>query len=120
MKEVKENLREIVKKHHDLMWLMLLLFVGSLGLLITTLTTLNPNVSVTNIGYGDIGGYRTGGWVNMLTFAIFAIVLGIFHNLLAVKIFHKKGDGLAKVLIIISMFLLVGAFIVLIRLLGEG
>lgn len=120
MEEIKENLKEIIKKHHDLMWLMLLLFVGSMGLLVTTLVTLNPNVSVTNIGYGDIGGYRTGSWINMLSFAILAIVLGVLHNLLAVKIFRKKGDGLAKVLVVTSIFLLIGAFVVLIRLLGEG
>ena len=120
MEEIKENLKEIIKKHHDLRWLMALLFVGSLGLFITTLVTLNPNVSVTNVGYGDIGGYRTGNWVNMLAFAIFAIILGILHNLLVVKVFRKKGDGLAKVLVVTSIFLLIGAFIVLIRLLGEG
>ncbi len=120
MEEIKENLKEIVKKHHDLMWLMLLLFVGSMGLLVTTLVTLNPNVSITNVGYGDIGGYRTGSWANMLAFAILAIILGVLHNLLVVKIFRKKGDGLAKVLVVTSIFLLIGAFVVLIRLLGEG
>lgn len=120
MEEIKKNLKEIIKKQHGLMWLMLLLFVGSLGLFVTTLVTLNPNVSVTNVGYGDIGGYRTGGWISMLAFAIFAVILGVLHNLLAVKIYHKKGDGLAKVLVVTSIFLLIGAFVVLIRLLGEG
>lgn len=120
MKEIKESFKEIAKKHHGLFWGMILLFVSSLGLLITSVVTLNPSVSVANVGYGDIGGYRTGSWANMLTFAVFAIIIGVLHNFLVIRIFSKRGEGLARVLILFSMLLVISAFIVLIRLLGEG
>lgn len=120
MKEIKNSFKEIAKKHHALFWGMVLLFLSSAALFITSVVTLNPSASVANVGYGDIGGYRTGSWTNMLTFAIFAVILGILHNLLTVRIFAKRGEGLARVLILFSILLVIGAFIVLVRLLGEG
>ena len=120
MKDIKNNLQEIMKKKHDLFWLMILLFLSGMALFVTSLVTLKPNTSIANVGYGDIGGYRTGNWTDMLAFSIMALILGVLHNLLAIKITNKRGDGLAKVLVVTSILLVIGAFVVLIRLLGEG
>lgn len=90
--------------------------------------------AVVKIGYGDIGryqggewssminsgGYYDGSWVNMLAFPILAIMFGGLHNILAVKLFKKRGEGLAMVLVVMSICLVLMSFVVLGRLLGEG
>ena len=83
-------------------------------------THLNPDASVVKIGYGDIGGYRDGSWVDMLAFPLFAIVFGLLHSLLSVRIFHKRGSGMTKFFLITTTMLILGVFLVLIRVLGEG
>ena len=72
------------------------------------------------VGYGDIGGYRDGAWADMLAFPLFAIIFGILHNLLAVRIFHKRGGGMTKFFLISTTTLILGAFLVQVRLLGEA
>ena len=100
--------------------LILLNFLLSIGLLIFSILNLNPNGAVVKVGYGDIGGYRDGTWAEMLTFPILAIIFGILHNLLALRIFHKRGSGMAKFFLITTTMLIAGTLLVLIRLLGEG
>lgn len=100
--------------------LMVLNMVASLALLIFGVVNLNPNVAVVKIGYGDIGGYRDGSWIDMLAFPLLALTFGIFHNLIALKIYHKRGAGMTKFFILATSALIAGAFIVLIRLLREG
>ena len=72
------------------------------------------------IGYGDIGGYRDGSWTDLIAFPILAIVFGVLHSLIAVKIYHRRGAGMTKFFLITSSMLILGSFIVLIRLLKEG
>ncbi len=85
------------------------------------------------IGYSDIGefvgddplslwnsgGYRTGGWSEMIVFPILGVVLGVFHNLFAIQAFERRGKGFALTMVMISMMVAAGAFILLLRLLGE-
>ena len=85
------------------------------------------------IGYSDIGeftggdylslwnsgGYRTGGWAEMAVFPILGLVLGVFHNLFAIQTFKRRGKGYAITVILVSMMVAVGAFVLLLRLLGE-
>ena len=56
----------------------------------------------------------------MLTFLILAIILGIFHNIIALRIYHKRGAGMTKFFLLTTSLLIIGAFIVLARLTGEG
>ena len=56
----------------------------------------------------------------MLAFPILAVLFGVVHNFLALKIFERRGDGMAKVIVGVSFLLLIGAFVVLLRLLGEN
>lgn len=90
----------------------------SLMLLVFALVNLNPNSTVIRIGYGDIGGYRDGTWENMLVFPVLAVIFGIFHNFLALKIYHKRGSGMAKFFLLTTTALIAGTFLVLLRLLG--
>ena len=85
------------------------------------------------IGYSDIGeftggdplslwssgGYRTGGWAEMAVFPILGVILGVLHNLFAVQAFKRRGKGFAMAVVMISMMIAVGAFVLLMRLLGE-
>ena len=100
--------------------LMVVNFLAAVALLILGVMNLNPNVAVVKIGYGDIGGYRDGSWVDMLVFPIIAVVFGIFHNLIALNIFHKRGAGMTKFFLIVTTVLIMGAFVVLVRLSREG
>ena len=98
---------------------MILNFILSIVLMIFSIISLNPESAVVKVGYGDIGGYRDGSWIDILAFPLLAIIFGILHSLLAVRIFHKRGSGMAKFFLIITSILILGTFLVLIRLLGE-
>ena len=80
---------------------------------------LNPSSAVVKIGYGDIGGYRSGSWADMLTFPLLAIIFGVFHNFIAIRIFKKRGAGMTKFFLTTTTALIVGAIIVLLRLLEK-
>lgn len=120
MKYFAEDLKKIYAEERIMLALMILNTIASIALLIFGIVSLNPNVSVVKIGYGDIGGYRDGSWLDLLAFPILAIILGVFHNLIALKLYHKRGAGMAKFFILTTSALIVGAFIVLIRLSREG
>ncbi|MBR2588836.1 hypothetical protein IKE84_00620 [Candidatus Saccharibacteria bacterium] len=134
MKDFGQNFRKIISEHRMLFALMILLALASLALLITSLVTLSPSSAVVKVGYGDIGsfagedlaemrtagGYRDGSWVDMVAFPILAVIIGVIHNLIAVRLFVRRGDNTAKAFIAISFLIVIGAFLVLFRLLGEG
>lgn len=120
MKTIKADLLKIYQTERGILVLMILNFLFSLGLLIFSLVQLNPNSAVVKIGYGDIGGYRDGTWLDMLAFPILALIFGILHNLLALRIFHKRGSGMTKFFLLTTTTFIAGAILVLIRLLGEG
>lgn len=95
---------------------MILNVLMSLALLIFGVASLSSASPMVKIGYGDIGGYRDGSWTDMLAFPLMALIFGVFHNLIALKIFHKRGAGMTKFFLLATTALIIGAFIVLIRL----
>lgn len=119
--------KEICRKQKGLMMAMIALMVLSAILLIFALTTLRPQSTVVIVGYGDVygeiagisGGYRRDSWVNMLAFPILAIIYGFLHNLLTMRIYRKYGKDAAMVMIVMTMLLIVGTFVIIFRLLGE-
>ena len=134
MKNLRQDLQKIVTEQKGLFLLMILLAILSLIFLTFSLVTMSPSSAVVKVGYGDIGsfagegvtemrtagGYRDGSWSTMLTFPILAVIVGLMHNLIAVRLYERRGANTAKAFIILSMVILVGAFIVLLRLLGEN
>lgn len=120
MKYLKEDFLKIAQKERGIIVLMLLNLLLSIALAIFTIVKLNPNSLISRVGYGDIGGYRDGPWNSQFVFVISAVVFGILHNLLAFKIFHKRGGGMTKFFLITTTMLIFGAFVVLVRLLREG
>lgn len=134
MKEFKETVGEIIKNDKKLLVAMGFLALLALILMIFSLVNLKPDASVVKVGYGDIGryqggdwssmansgGYQDGGWMNMLTYPILALVLGVLHNIIAVLLYRRKGEGAAKMFVVASIILVIGTWVVLRRLLGEG
>lgn len=134
MDKFRGQLKEIYTNQRGLFVMMIILAVLSLGFLIFSLVTLSPSSAVVKVGYSDIGsfagddltgmrsagGYRDGTWTTMITFPILAVIIGVFHNLIAIRLSKRRGEGAAKAFVLISMVILLGAFIVLLRLLGEG
>ncbi len=134
MKNLRENLGEIYKEHRSLFIMMIGVLLVSMLFLIFSLATLSPSSAIVKTGYSDIGsfagdnltgmrsagGYRDGSWGAMFVFPIFAVVIGVLHNLIAVRLCHRRGESSAKAFLAMSLAILIGALIVLIRLLGEG
>lgn len=120
MSNFKANFLKLFQTERSSFVLMIFNLVFALTLIIFSIISLNPNASVVKIGYGDIGGYRDGSWQDLLAFPLLALIFGVFHNLLALKIFEKRGSGMAKFFLLITTMLIAGTFLVLIRTLGEG
>lgn len=119
-KTLKTDFIEICRTERGILIIMIINLLLSISLLIFSLLSLNPNSAVVKIGYGDIGGYRDGSWFDLLTFPVLAVIFGFLHSLLALRIFRKRGSGMTKFFLLISTILIIGTFIVLKRLLGEG
>ncbi len=119
MKNFAEDLKKLY--HHERLTLILVIFnlLFSIALFIFGIIKLNPDSAIVKVGYGDIGGYRNGSWADMLTFPILAIIFGIFHNFIALRIFEKRGAGMTKFFLLTTTALIAGAFILLLRLTGE-
>ena len=120
MKTYIEDFKKLYFEERWMLILIILNFIASIALFVFSIVNLNPNSAVVKIGYGDIGGYRDGTWTEMLAFPLLAIVLGILHDFIAIRIYRKRGAGMTKFFLITTTVLIVGAFIVLVRLLKEG
>jgi len=131
MREGKPSLssvwKEVARKQKPLMIAMIVLMVASAILLVFSLTTLRPQNTVVIVGYGDVygeiagisGGYRRDSWMNMLAFPVLALVYGVLHNLMILKVYRKYGRDLAMMIAVASILLVVGTFVIIFRLLGE-
>ncbi|MBR3172653.1 hypothetical protein IKF21_01920 [Candidatus Saccharibacteria bacterium] len=120
MQTFKSDFTKICQTERGVLILMIFNLLLSIALIIFSIVNLNPNASVVKTGYGDIGGYRDGTWVDMLAFPLLALIFGVLHGFLTVRIFHKRGSGMAKFFLITTTVLILGTFLVLIRALGEG
>lgn len=120
MKSFKEDFIAIYSTDRSILAIMAMNLVMAIGLLVFSLVNLNTGSTVVKIGYGDIGGYRDGSWVDMIAYPLLAVILGVLHGFLALRIFRKRGGTMAKVFLLITSTLILGSFLVLLRLLGEG
>ena len=119
--------KEVIRKQRGLMVAIIVLFVMSVILLIFSLITLRPQGAVVIVGYGDVygeiaglsGGYRRDSWMNMLAFPLLAVIFGVVHNFLALRIYKKYGRDLALTFVGMTMLLAVATVVVILRLTGE-
>ena len=115
MKNFTKNLRGAFEEDRGAVILMGLVFLFGLVLLVFSLLKLNLSGAMVKVGYSDLGGYRDGNWTEMLAFPIVAVILGIFHNLLALRIYEKRGIGMMKFFLITTAVLIVEIFVVLFK-----
>lgn len=119
--------KEVARKQKPLMVAMVVLLIASVILLVFSLTTLRPQNTVVIVGYGDVygeisgisGGYRRDSWMNMLAFPVLALIYGLVHNVMILKLYRKYGRDAAMMVAVASILLVVGTFVVIFRLLGE-
>ena len=119
--------KEVSRKQKGLMMAMGIVVLMSAALLVFSFTALRPQNTVVIVGYGDVygeiagisGGYRRDSWMNMLAFPILALVYGVVHNLLILRVYRRYGKDTAMMLAVVTMLLIVGTFVTLLRLLGE-
>lgn len=119
MKDFGDLIKQIYQEERFMFILMIFNAILSIALFVVGVINLNPSAAVVKIGYGDIGGYRSGSWADMLTFPILAVIFGVFHNLIAIRIFQKRGAGMTKFFLITTTALIIGTGIVLLRLLEK-
>ena len=134
MKDLRKDLKEVYSKHRTLFTLMIVMLVFSMILFIYSLANLHPNASVVKVGYGDFGryqggewssmsnsgGYHDGSWQAMLVYPLFALIFGVLHNIVALRIYRKKGEKVANVFVAATIALILLSILTLWRLLGEG
>ena len=134
MKDLVKDLKEVYVKHRSMFTLMVVMAVFSIILFIYSMANLHPNASVVKISYGDIGryqggewssmsnsgGYHDGAWQTMLVYPLFALIFGVLHNVIALRIYRKKGDKVASVFLAVTIAMILFTTLTLWRLLGEG
>lgn len=120
MQGLREDFTKIVQTERGVLLLMAFNLLLAIALIIFAMVNLNPNAAVVKVGYGDIGGYRDGTWIEMLAYPLLAVIFGLIHGILAVRVFHKRGSGMAKFFLLTTTVLILGTFLVLIRTLGDG
>lgn len=133
MKEIRAGIKKIYRDDKGILVGMLVLFGLGVLLILHTLIHFKAGGTTMYIGYSDIGeftggdllslwnsgGYRTGGWSEMAVFPILGVVLGVLHNLFIIQVYERRGRGLAIAMLLVSVLVAVGAFVLLMRLLGE-
>ena len=133
MKDIGAGLKKIFQKDKGVILMMIVLLGMGLLLVLHTLFHFKAGSTTMYIGYSDIGGftsgdflslwssggYRTGGWSEMVVFPILGAVLGVLHNLFAVQVYNRRGKGFAIIVLLLSILIATGAFLLLLRLLGE-
>lgn len=125
--DLRATWREVCRKQKGLMIAMIVLAVASVVLLIFSLVTLRSQNTVVIVGYGDVygeiaglsGGYRRDSWMNMLAFPVLAVLFGLLHNVIALRVYRKYGRDTALSVVFATYLLILGAFVVILRLLGE-
>ncbi|MBQ6147878.1 hypothetical protein IJH66_03260 [Candidatus Saccharibacteria bacterium] len=134
MKNLGESFKKIYQEDRGFLGLLVLLFLLALALFIFAFVKALGVGSMAYVGYSDIGkfaggeisslwssgGYRSGGMIDLMAFAVAAVVFGLLHSLISVQIYERRGKGVARMFVLLSAMLVLGAFVVLIRLLGEG
>ncbi len=121
MKELAEDFKAIAKKDKNLFVWMAFNFLLSLCYFIIPLINLNPGHAKIWARYSDINnGYAQSDWWYLLSFAILAIALGVGHNLIAARIYTKRGKDTARLFLVITMIIVAVGIRYLLYIVDEG
>lgn len=105
-KELVRDLQKVYYDKRELLISIFLLFAMNVVLFITPIINLDashPKIRTrfTDNIYDNIT--QLSPWYYLLSFSVLAIILGIGHNLIAIRIANKQGKDLAHVFLVISM-----------------
>lgn len=120
MNSLKDGLVGIFREEKLGFVMLLANLLLNMGLFVFAVANLRLNSVAMKVGYGDIGGYRDGDWRQMLVFPLAGVLFGVLHNLLAVRIFQKRGGAMMKFFVATTMLLAMTTVVVLLRLLKEN
>jgi hypothetical protein len=114
MKEIVANFKKIYANDRWLLVAMFFLFLVSFALEVFVFFALRPTSVMIRTGYADIGGYRDGKWHYMLSFMVLGAIVAIINNILAAKVYGKKGAGVSALFIFasIGVIILAGIYVI--------
>jgi len=120
MKKLLEELQKIWAESKGTIALMLLNLSAGVVLLVGALASLRPGDLVIKIGYGDVSGYQDGAWYYLISFGILGILVAVVHNLLAVRMYHEKNKGAARIFLVASLLIGVAGWMMLMWIIGDA
>ena len=116
MNAFKEDFIEICRSERGIVALIVVNFLLALALIVFSFICINPNSASLVVSYSDLSGYNNGSWENFLVFPILGLVLGIFHNVIALRLYRKRGSGMTKFFLVATTLVILGTIFVLARL----
>ncbi len=121
MKELLETFKTLYRDDRGVLVMMIgLVLVGSV-LFVLPLVSLNPAVPRIWARYTDVSsGYAEGSWWYLVSFSVLALVLTVGHSLIAARLYEKKGAGVAKMFLTVSIVVVLVAISYLLKIVGMG
>ncbi len=117
---MKNDLKKMWQEERGVIVLMTLTAVVAVVLIAIMTVMISSASTVTRTSYGDIGGYEEGNARTLFMFPVLIVMMGVLHNILAVKILRKNGATMAKIFLFVTILVMAGSMVVMTRLLGEG
>jgi hypothetical protein len=125
MKEIAEDFKAIAKKDRNLFAWMAINFLLNLWLFLIPIINMNSGKAKVWARYTDIDsgfgrGYEQFDWWYILSFSLIALALGIGHDLIAARLYTKRGRDLARLFLLITMIAAIIGIRFLLNIIGEG
>ncbi len=119
--ELLADFKLVLRKKRDVFAMMIVLCLMNIPLFIAPIVTLDSSLPKMKVRFSDIYTrvFSQEVWYYMLAFSLLAVVLGLGHNLIALRLTKKRGPAVAKLFLGASMMVTVFAFAFLMRILTE-
>lgn len=119
--ELLADFKLVLRKKRDVFAMMIILCLMNIPLFIAPIVTLDGSLPKMKVRFSDIyiRVFSQEVWYYMLAFSLLAVVLGLGHNLIALRLTKKRGAAVAKLFLGASIMVTVFAFAFLMRILTE-
>lgn len=119
--ELLADFKLVLRKKRDVFAMMIILCLMNIPLFIAPIVTLDGSLPKMKVRFSDIYTrvFSQEVWYYMLAFSLLAVVLGLGHNLIALRLTKKRGAAVAKLFLGASIMVTVFAFAFLMRILTE-
>jgi|GEM_PF-2553742 len=117
MKEILTSFKDLASNNRKLLVAMIFLFVASVVFVVIAIINIQPsNIQIPVRQTGHLGdGFYFAHWYYLYTFPFLGIVFGVLHNILAAKIYGKKGAQIAAIFVAVTFVLLLVTVITMAR-----